>query len=512
MPGHQRISFPGFCDASYQLTNKFASVERTVNWTLAPNETHGAESHYTAILEPTPGTIPFGPVPVPFPFNQRVRGLLGYRGLIFGVSGTVAWYTKNLQFVDGIVTVAPGGLQKLGNVVDDGNPVSIVGNASGQIFVSTSTGNGYVIYPAFVDLSTNPGFLGSSYCTFQDGYVIVINPRSILAPGAYNQIQISGTMAVPVGDATQWDASFISQAIGQSDVLRCIISSREYLRLMGAARSQIFYNGGGTFPFVSYNSTYIETGTSSPFSVVDMGDSLMWLGQDYRGVTSCFRDFAFQPEPVSTFAVEQAWAKYPAASTSRAQAFAYIWQGHKKYQITFPQAVPPPDSGGSYLNATWEYDATASRMMGKSIWTEMSYQRFDGVATGLATPCHAFANFSDASSALESWLTNWPGAHIVGSDGTDGNPGALYQLSAGIFTNCGADNLGNQLRQPIVRTRVCPHLYSSDKRLQYNRVSFDVTRGVGRAAGTPEACFTIEVTDSLGKTASVTCCIPVGCQ
>lgn len=512
MPGRQRIPF-GFCEPSYQLTNKFAAVERTINWTLAPNETRGSESHYTGILEPTPGTIPFGPLPVPRPFNQRVRGLLGYRGLVFGVSGTAAWYTKNLSLAGGLVTCPASGLQFLGLVVDDGSPVSIVGNGSGQIFVSTASGNGYVIYPTFTDLSTNPGFLGSSYCTFQDGYIIVVTPRSQLAPGAYNQIQISGTMATPVGDATQWDASFISEAIGQSDVLKAVISSREFLRLMGAARSQVFYNSGATFPFVSYNSTYIEHGTMAPFSVVDLGDSLMWLGQDYRGVTACFRDFAFAPEAVSTWAIEQQWTKYPIPALARATAFSYVWQGHKKYQITFPQAVPPSDTGGAYLNATWEYDATASRIIGKPVWTELQFQRWDGVPCGLATPYHAFLNFSDASSLLDNWLSGWPSAHIVGSDGSDGNPGALYQLSANVFTNAAADPTGNQYRQPIIRTRITPHLYDSDKRIQYNRLTFDCTRGVGAiaSAATSAASFTVTVTDADGHTASVTCTIPAGC-
>ena len=46
--------FPGFCGPSYQLTNRYAAIERTVNWLTVPNETQD-ERKYRMALTPCPG-------------------------------------------------------------------------------------------------------------------------------------------------------------------------------------------------------------------------------------------------------------------------------------------------------------------------------------------------------------------------------------------------------------------------------------------------------------------------
>ena len=482
--------FPAFCDTSYQLTNRYAAVERTVNFTCTPNETKGAESKYSILLEPTPGTIPFNsltgfyaPLPVAPPFNQRCRGLVYYRGLIYGVNGTTVFYIQ-------------GGFQFIGTVVDDGYAVTFATTGTNQIFIATQvSGNGYVIntdFLSFVDLSTNAQFLGSTCCTAQDGYVIVVTPGY----PTLNQIQISGNAGTPIGDCTIWDATRISQQDGQADALIAVISSREYLRLLGTQRSQIFWNSGApNFPFVSYNSTYIETGIYSGLSLADMGDSLIWVGSDKRGMVSCWQDFAFQPQQISTFAIERFWSNYPLISIRSSTAFAYTWNGHRKYQITFPKAITPPVSGGNYLNATWEYDATASKMLGKPVWTELTYLRYDGVKTGLATRFHAF--YVDFN------------VHLVGSDGSDGNPGAIYQLSDTSYTQCGADKNGFQINTPIIRERICPHLYSTNKRIVYNRIELEVSRGVGNALGS-QPLITLAISRDGGNTYGPDYELPVG--
>ena len=299
--------FSNFVGPSYQLGNKYASVERTVNWFLTVNETGGDESKYRLAFDPTPANQAFSTLPVPAPFNQPNRGLLELRGAVYGVNGTV------------VFSLGPTGVfANLGSVVNDGKPCSMVANGNGQVFIA-SAGHAYVIPSGgipgtLVECST--GFQGASYATFQDGYIIVITPNS-------NQFQISGDDNTPLGDATIWSAANVSVQAGQADLLVAAVSSREYLRLFGARRSQIYYDAGsqgiGAFPFQSYNETFIETGCGAPFSIANMGDSLIWIGEDARGQRACWRDTTFQPQRVSTFAVEQIWQSY--VSVADAVAF-----------------------------------------------------------------------------------------------------------------------------------------------------------------------------------------------
>ncbi len=449
------IVYEGFTGPSYQLTNRWAGIERLVNWYTIPNET-SEEKKYKMVLEPFPGNALFSALPVPAPFNQPCRGLIEVRGHVYGVNGNRVFAIKNTAvFVD------------IGKVENDGNPVSMVANGNGQTFIA-SGGKGYVIpnnaaANSLQGIADPAEFLGASYSTFQDGYIINIVPNS-------NKFQISGDDDTPLGDARIWDAANVSVQAGQADNLRAVISSREYVRLLGARRSQVYQNVGnagiGGFPFQSYNETFIETGIAAPFSLVDLGESLIWIGEDARGQRACWRDPAFRPERVSTFAIEQFWQGY--SRVDDAVAFAFIWKGHLMYQITFPSATVNTVTGAK-IGATWVYDATASDLIQKPVWAERNYTDAYGYQMARSEQFHCYAF----------------GKHLVGSTGIDGNPGAIYQYSDTQYYDCGTNTTGGQARQAIFRDRICPHLWGNYKRLIINRIEFELARGVGADGGNP---------------------------
>jgi hypothetical protein len=417
-----------------------------VNWYPELNEAPQEHKSQWSLM-PSPGNALFSTCPAPAPFNQRCRGLIELRGNVYGVNGTAVFKLN-----------PDGTFVHVWDVIDDGNPVSMVANGNGQIFIA-SGGKGYVIPPNGGGSSGIPvttGFLGASIVTFQDGYIIGVIPNS-------NQFQISGTDATPLGDATQWDPANISVQAGQADYLASIISSREYLRLLGTRRSQIYENaaaaGLGGFPFQSYNETFVETGIAAPFSLADAGDSLIWIGNDQRGMRACWRDFAFQPQRISNFAVEQFWQQYP--TVGDAIAFAFIWMGHLFYQVSFPSA-----------DKTWLYDATISQLFGRPVWHERSYSDFNGLPHARSEQFHCYA---------------W-GKHLVGSVGTDGNPGAIYQYSETAYTDTGTAIVAGayvQRQNAIIRDRICPHIWSGNKRIVYNRIEFELARGVGLTGSPP---------------------------
>lgn len=447
------------------MGSKYAGLEKLSNFYLVANESAG-ESKFQFLLAPSPGNAPFGVLPVPAPFNQTARGLCECRGVLYGVNGTAVWSMDangNYTFIGTVVTDANPATGKIGS------PCRMVPTGSGQVFIQ-SVESGYVI-PAGGGANSliavgSSGFLGATDATFQDGYVLVINPHS-------NVYQISGSQDVPLGDATLWDASNVSAQAGQADYLKAIISSREYIHLMGAERSQILTDvgsqGQGGFPFANYNSTFIETGIGPVRSLVEMGGFLIWVGQDQRGIRSAWMDSSFNPTRISTFAIEQQWQDY--ASIDDAVAFSFIWRGHLMYQITFPSAfVNNPPSGfplgaaPTYTGATWVYDATVSQIIGRPIWHERQFQLSNGQLTQRPEMFHAFVY----------------GKHLVGSIGIDGNPGAVYQYSDGPsgYQDC-IQVAGSQTKAAIVRDRVCPHVWSGNKRILYNRLEFELARGVG---------------------------------
>jgi len=509
--------FPGFIGPSYYLANKYAAVERTVNWHLVANEAAGEEKKFQLAFEPSPGNQQFSVLPVPAPFNQPNRGLIEVRGRVYGVNGTVVFSLDQ-----------NGHYTNVGTVASDGQPCSMVANGNGQIFL-TSAGQGYVIPPNGGAGSLITRVVPASYATFQDGYILVVTPNS-------NQFQISGSQDVPLGDATLWDAGNVSVQAGQADKLVAIISSREYLRLLGARRSQIYYDAGaggiGAFPFQSYNETFIETGIAAAFSLADLGDSLVWIGEDKLG-RSCWRDFAFQPQCISTFALEEIWKKY--ARVDDAVAFAFRWDKHLMYQVTFPSAFQSPV--GVFSAATWLYDATMSDLLKRHVWQERSYQTALGYSVGRAELTHCYCY----------------GKHLVGSGGADGNPGAIYQYALQgtrnqnpqlllrwsndggntwgaenniplglqgqysqlaywnrcgysrdrVFwlryaeeTECGTDVTGAQSQQAIVRDRVCPHLFNGNKRTIYNRIQFELSHGIGSSDGVTPSPFPLGIVNA----------------
>ena len=517
-----RQDFKGFCGPTYASENKYAAVERCVNYYPEANESQ-EEGKYKIQLLPSPCNQPFSTNPTPAPFNARNRGQVQYQPVggqeqVFGVNGQICW---SMDSTGTMYSLSAAG----GPIADDGKMCSFAPNANNQILLcgggvcylilvgATAAASTMGVIPTVQGNAPATDLFGASMVTFQDNYGIALTPNS-------HQFQISGTDDNPTGNMFYWQADNVSIQAGQADLLRAIISQREYLRLLGDRRSQIYQNVGaagiGGFPFQSFNETFIETGISAPFSLADMGDSLIWIGKDARGVRACWRDFAFQPQRISNFAVEQFWQNYP--TIDDAVVFPFIWNGHLQYQVTFP---PAPGFNG----ATWVYDATVSQLIGRATWHERTYTDSQGITHGRSEISHVFAF----------------GKHLVASGGTDGNPGMVYQytdkttqqanpmlllrwsndggftwsfeqqIPTGavgqfgtrvFFTRMGygrdrvfwtrVSDLGDwglnaDLAtfgpQAIVRDRVTPHLYQGNQRVIYHRIEFELRRAAASGDG-----------------------------
>jgi hypothetical protein len=110
------------------------------------------------------------------------------------------------------------------------------------------------------------------------------------------------------------------------------------------------------------------------------------------------------------------------------------------------------------------YDQTSSKLLGRPVWFERQY-------------LDAWNNLTARSEQFHCYCY---GKHLVGSVGIDGNPGAIYVY--GSQSDCGTDQAGNQVQRPIVRDRIAPHVYNNDWRVIYNRIEFELNRGIGSLA------------------------------
>lgn len=432
------------------------------------------ETKFKLCLEQCPANAPFSALPVPAPFNQPIIAMLEFQGIAYALFGCTVYGTQGCHFAqvnsDGTYTELGASVIPSHTTGGTGpwfEPGTLVGTGAGQIFINvginvanSSTGSSFVytVSSNTVDfISTDvsvpgggldQGLFGCLYGTFQDGYMLVIS--AFTNTPETKQFQISGTDSVPLGDIRYWDPANVSIQAGQADGLVAIISSREYVRLLGEKRSQVLYNaaqnGIGGFPFQSYNETFIEVGIAARWSLCELPDSLVWIGKDSRGTFAAWRDFGFQPQRISTFAVEQFWQSYGLTAISSAVAFPYLWKGHLFWQITFPGV------------ATWVYDATVSTLLNRPIWHERQFQSQPSTFTSRPEMFHCYAY----------------GKHLVGSGGGDGNPGAIYQY-ADVYQDC-VKYLGAQTTLPQVPFRTAPHIYNGTKRGIVNRIAIDGIR------------------------------------
>jgi hypothetical protein len=250
---------------------------------------------------------------------------------------------------------------------------------------------------------------------FLDGYFVAATPDS-------KMYQLSG-----INLFEEWDP--LDSAIKQSypDNIGAVLADHQELYLFGESTTEVWQDTGGsttnTFPFQRDPGACMSIGTGAPWSCVSMRDGVAWIKADTRGGPVAFYAKGYQPERVSTHAIEQAWAAY--STVMDAQCFVYELDGHECWQINFPTA-----------NTTWVYDRTTSLQMGKPMWHEKT--SYNGTTFDRhRARCHAYV---------------W-GQHVVG----DFANGKVYAMSTSAYDDAGT---------PIYCIRTCPHM-NQDRLMQF---------------------------------------------
>lgn len=416
---------PGFVGPSYVSVSPNIATEVLQNWMPQTVEVPSEPARVAFI--PTPGLrfyLTLGDTPV--------RQLFAQDGRTFAVGGQTFYETT------GGVVVSLGTLS-----AKDANPAHIVssGTAGHQLYI-TSGGKGDIF-----DLVTNTvtpitavGYPSDTAMgTYLDTYFLTTKGNSA-------QFNISG-----VGNnGLSWASLDFQVRIAASDNLMGIIQNNKLIWLIGSETSEVQYNAAvASFPFVSVPQVLIPSGTCAAHSIVRCSPggagSVCWLQQSERGRGSYVIASGYQPERISTYALEETWSTYP--TLLDCASYVYTDHGHECLVATFPSG-----------NATWVFDFTESKTQGMPIWHQRSWW-----------------NLSTANADRHrGWVHCFDGVkHLVG----DWQNGHIFIVDT---------NLGTELENPIRRVRRSPHATNEQKVNFYSNFQLDMETGLGNttAAGT----------------------------
>lgn len=406
------MRFPGFIGPSYVLKSFNVECQRCINLYPEIDEAGTEKDGGVAALIGTPG-LKFlnsvGPGPI--------RGMyLATTNVVYFVSGSAIYVMdQRLQPIQvGAMLTNQGPV----SMVDNGISIFMVDNPNGY-FGQLSVPDVNVLGNSHTVVQTSdPNWQGSTQVSLVDGYFIFNKPNTF----EFYVTNLLSTTINPQGFATKESPDYI---VGHA-------SDHRNLWLFGSKTTEVWYNAGVSpgVPFQIIQGSYMEIGCAAAFSIAQLANSLIWLGQDPRGAGIVYMTQGYQPRRISNHSVELAIQSY--GPLGSAWAWTYEQNGHQFYCLNFPQA-----------DTTWVFDVA----------TEMWHERA-GYSNGLLTR-HRVGTHVAAF-----------GQHLVG----DFQSGKLYRLDENTYT----DN-----EAPIVRRRASPHVSAGMKWIFYSKFQLDFQPGVG---------------------------------
>jgi len=390
-----------------------ADAEVCLNWYLEKNESPTAPHPW--VMLPCPGFA------VEWEIQQApVRGMFYQRGRAFAVVG-FAFYEL---FEDGTKT-------QRGTVENDGLPITISanGDAGNQLWI-TSGGVGY-IYDLSSDTLSTEGVGGTTVSMggFLSGRFLYLDADS----GAF--------YASELYDGTTWDASMVAQSESGDPWRALIVTPDNLIRLLGESSGECWANQGTfPFPFSRIQESGIPYGITSPWAWA-LGTTLSWVAQNAKGKAQIVRAPGYQPERISTHAIEDQIQGYE--DISDAIGFNYQQGGHEFDVFTFGDA-----------EKTWVFDRTSSLWHQRDYWDTRT-------ATSLAYR---------PSCMMEAFGRTFMGDRLGGN---------IYEVSPRFYTDVD-DNA-------IRRVRQAPRLSLDQRRLTIDSLQLvmDVGQGVPSIEGVP---------------------------
>lgn len=260
--------------------------------------------------------------------------------------------------------------------------------------------------------------------TFIDGYFVI------------NRNNTGSFYISALYDGTSWNALDFATAESSPDDLVRVYNAIGQLWLLGTETSEVWTNTGNSgFPFQRIAGAKMEIGCLAPHSVVELDNSLFWLGADKFGRGIVYQTRGFTPRRISNAPIER--IIQDASDLENVRAYAYQEDGSLFYVLT-----------GGGLPTTLVYDVTTQ------IWHERAY-------------LNQFGQFEQQLGCCYMYIF---GKHLVGSRLT----GKIYEMSMDYYSDAG---------NPILRERIYTHLSDEGREIRYNKLEIGVEVGVGLQSG-----------------------------
>lgn len=411
MPGNsgvRRVKTP-FLGTAYTSRSKDLADQRCIN--IYPETVETKSGAEVGAFYGCPGTI------LQFSVGGGpVRAMLVFGAYLFVVSG------NGVYRVDPTLTAT-----LLGTIGTSSGLVSMISNPTQVALFDGSAGYVYngVTFAAVALPFSNP-----VSAVYQDGFGLV-------SQGGTFNIWQSG-----LNDLTIWNALNFSKEDGSSDQVVGLAEFHRQIVVFKERHIAFWVNAGNAgFAFQRLDGVYLQTGCVAPASIASIDEALLWLGRREEGQGQVFMAKGYDPQVVSTYAIDNTLLGY--ARISDAIGFTYQQGGHNFYVLNFP-------TGGE----TWALDLSETKKMGFPVWHQRA-----GFLNG---------NFTSYEPACQA---SFAGKVLVGS-GTGGN---VYALDLDTFTDNGA------ARKWLRSWRA---LLQSDRASErYNFLELEYESGIGVSPG-----------------------------
>jgi hypothetical protein len=391
--------------AAYTARSKKASAQRCVN--LFP-EINPPDAPSQTTFYGTPGYTLWSTIPGSGP----VRGAyVSSNGILFAVRGATLYRYNGGSWVES------------GTLGSTAGRVVATDNGTNAVFVDGSTTAPTVNLTDFTQgAMSGDGWYGADFCYFLNGRIVFNKPDT-------QQFYWTGLYELTL------DPLDFASAEGSPDAIVSMLVDHAELWFWGPQSLEIFYDSGDQDqPYQRVQGAFNEVGCVAPHSINRLDNTIYWLGRDRNGGNIVFRASNYQPQRVSTHAIEQEFDTY--SRTDDAFSWTYQQEGHTFYVLVFPTA-----------SKTWVFDVATG------LWHERAYRQDDGSLIRHRGNCHAY----------------FDAKHLIG----DFENGNIYQLSMNVYQDNGDE---------IVRFKDSPH-NSQGVRMFYSRLRIDCQVGVGDEAG-----------------------------
>lgn len=378
-----------------------------VNWEPFRIESGSGKGGAQTYLKQCPGLVLVANI------GTEIRGLKAARGRLFAVNED-----RLMEIHDDYTTTASGFVA--------GGVVEMDDNETQLCIVATP--RGYAL-----DLTS--GVFTSILSHWPDSNTVsVLDGYGILTPPDTNKFYLTTS-----NDFTTLDPlDFASAETSPGDIMGQLVKHRQLL-ILKERSGEVWYDSGGVdFAFTREESAVIEVGCAARRSLRKIGGVAYWVGRDENGSAVVFGMAGYEPQRISSDALEELLGGVSDDNLAQAWAWVYHQEGQSRYVLNVPS-----------INTTWVYNASAGIWHERGEWNGTNWNKW-------RANYHAYAF----------------GKHIVAD-----NDGNIYEMST-TANKYGADVLRRNWRSPH---NASPQ--SSVQRFSSFEVLCDV--GVGLPDGTP---------------------------